>query len=164
MNQSVLQLQIKILQLKVLIAKAQFHIPMTKMEQLYTAAVAKLGTDVSPRDLADNSVACAESVNALWKSVMGEYISPQNILSTMEMYKQLNFYWKKVTVPTPGAIIISPTESATKIGHVGVCGLGDTIMANDSRSGLWLETYTQKSWHMYFEKKLGLKVALFIKE
>lgn len=139
---------------------------MNNRTKLYEAAVSFLGADASPRDLADDELGCAESVNEIHKKVFGTYISPQNILSTYRMYEALTTdpRFVKVDKPQEGTIVISPTgysSKGAKNGHVGICGKNDIIMSSDSRSGLWLENYTIRSWESYYVVKLGFPIHYF---
>jgi hypothetical protein len=74
--------------------------------------------------------------------------------------------WISVNVPEPGSIIISPSGYSSKgarNGHVGIVGLGNMIMSNDSGTGMWLEHYSIDSWKLYYGQKLGFPVLFFNK-
>src|ERR1700741_3409527 len=57
----------------------------TPRERLYEVAKATLGTDASPKDEAPDDLACAESVNAIYKKAFG-YPITQPGLSTTALY------------------------------------------------------------------------------
>ena len=167
MNQSVLQLQLKILQLKVLIAKASFKIPMDNTTKLYTEAVKSLGKDASPQDRVEDQLACVDSVEQIHYRALGEYICPpRGEISTLRLYQKIKNdpKWKLIIQPVPGALIISPSGMSNKNykhGHAGIFMLGNTIASNDSRSGLFIENYTWNSWNHVFRDKFGFPVFMF---
>ena len=124
-------------------------------KKLYDAALSFLGTDASPKDLADDEYGCAESLNQVFRKAFGEWASPANILSTRILYETMLISPKFKTTLTPeeGTIIVSPTGHSTKrapTGHCGIVGANGIIMSNDSRSGLWLENYNFRSLEQYF--------------
>lgn len=141
---------------------------MTNREILYAMAVAHLGSDASPSDLAPDELGCAESVNEIYEKCFGKPFYEGNKLSTISMEDALSIspLFREVAAPSPGTIIIAATRG-TQIGHVGICGRNGIIMSNNSFKdstgvkGLWLENYTQDSWHRVFAVRKGLKVRLF---
>ncbi len=150
--------------------KKETFVKNTKMEEnkkkLYDAAVSFLGKDASPRDIADDEYGCAESVNEVYKTAFGKYISPSNILSTRVLYETMLIspIFRSTETPQEGTIIVSPTgysKKGAKNGHVGICGKNGIVISNDSKSGLFLEYYTIASWRLYYEKKLGFPVYFF---
>ena len=123
--------------------------------KLYLQAVLSLGRDISPKDEAPDELGCVDSVEEVYKAAFGEYIGKTKTLSTKVLYQTLLFSskFRKVNEPEKGCIIISPTGSsvlANAIGHVGIVGNCVFVMSNDSRSGLWLEGYSVRSWNIYF--------------
>lgn len=139
---------------------------MTNNERLYKRAVSFLGVDASPKDTVSDELACVESLEEVYHTEFGQYLGGYKLVSTIKLYEALRYdpRFREVKIPKIGDIIVSPTESNTKIGHCGIVGKYG-ILANDSRSGLWLEGYSIESWRIYFEQKLKLKVYFFeIKE
>lgn len=142
--------------------------PMSKNRLLYGGALAHLGQDASPNDLAPDELGCAESVNEIYKKVFGDYFYKGNQLSTYWMYKALKEDSRFVRVATPqaGTIVISPTN-AIQTGHVGIFGENNIIMSNNSFKdsngviGIWDENYTKDSWTRYFEGRKKLPVYYF---
>ena len=139
----------------------------TDSDKLYYAAIQKLGQEASPKDEAPDEYGCVDSFEEVYKSAFGEYVGKKKTLSTTIMYQTLLIHpkFQRIDNPERGCVIISPTGHSIKanaIGHVGIfsdnCG---TILSNDSRSGLWLENFTWRSWNLYYKDKLGLPVYLF---
>src|SRR3990167_1781007 len=123
--------------------------------KLYLAAVVRLGTDVSPLDEAPDDLGCVDSVQEIYKAAFGEYITNPKTLSTKILYQALLFNpkYERIEVPERGCIIISPTGHSTKgapNGHVGIVGECGIILSNDSRTGLFLENYSVRSWITYY--------------
>jgi len=138
---------IEVLKAKVTKLMAMLKLTTTPMKTLYQTCLDNLGIDVSPRDLAPDDLGCAETASNLIRKVLPDF---PIILGTYTLWEKLenDKRFKKVTIPMPGTIIISPTGSArAKIpGHVGFCGVGDKIMSNSSATGLFVQNYTQATW------------------
>jgi hypothetical protein len=136
-------------------------------EIIYSEALRCLGRDISPRE---NEFACAESVNTLFVFALGEPIGGGT--STNAMYKILksNKRFQKINEPKRGDIIISPTGYSKSVkvknGHVGIVSdkLVDSndikIMSNASKTSLWTQNYTLKSWRNRWQKN-GYPVLFF---
>ena len=138
----------------------------TRMDKLYLQAIINLGKDASPLDEAEDELGCVDTVEEIYQKEFGRYIQPVKTLSTSKLYQTLLSHpdFVQRNYPKRGAIVISPTGYSTKgslHGHVGICGDCDLIMSNDSRSGLWLENYSNRSWNLYFNGKLGFPVKYF---
>lgn len=135
-------------------------------DKLYRVALASLGTDMSPQDLAPDSLACMESLDGVWFKAFGEHLLPlPGRLSTKAGYEALlkDSRFKVVSVPTTGCIVMSPTGYSTKRaphGHVGIWGNYD-VMSNDSDTGKWMDNYTHKAWYDVFQGTLGFPVVFF---
>lgn len=134
--------------------------PSQNRMALYNLAKNCLGRDIAATQ---NELGCAEAVSYLLKHLHVNNFSPT--LSTQALYLQLsaNAAFQKVELGLPGDIIISPTGSSTKgalHGHVGICGYHG-IMSNNSMSGLWDQYYTDESWRIYYQTKLGFPVYYF---
>lgn len=142
---------------------------MTKRELLYAKALASCGTDASPNDLAPDELGCAETVNEIHKGVFGDYISPRNILSTYQLYKDLQARPDFIVVehPKPGDIVISPTGYGKGTGHVGIVGENGTIMSNNSFKdsdgvrGIFDQNYTIDSWRRRFVERGNFPMRFF---
>lgn len=119
----------------------------TNREKLYRIAKQNVGVDVSPRDIADDEVGCAESVSMLLEQV---YPNFPLILSTVQLTKILreDINFKATLTLQEGNIIISPTGSGNGMvrGHVGIVGRDSVIMSNTSNNGKWEENYTVDTW------------------
>ena len=130
-------------------------------ERLYDAAVASLGMDASPRDVAPDEYGCAESVNEIHKKAFGEYIENPGISTTKLFAAMIERSDKFVRVIKPecGNIIISPTGFANidnppiKNGHVGIFGKDLKIMSSSSATGKFEENYTLDTWINRYRKR-----------
>ncbi len=119
----------------------------TNREKLYDTAYSFLGKDASPTDKAPDDLACAESVNAVYKTAFGHEVGGG--LSTLEMYRVLQIKqgeFMEVDSPLYGDLIISPTTmTKVPVGHVGIVGKWQ-IMSNSSVTGKWEARYTLDTW------------------
>lgn len=122
----------------------------TRREKLYDTAYKCLGIDASPRDTAPDELACAETVNAVYKQAFGTEIGGD--VSTLRMYQALKAHKDFVETSSPlnGDIIISPTTLArVPVGHVGIVGKWQ-VMSNNSYTGKWEAHYTLESWRLRY--------------
>lgn len=134
--------------------------------KLYLTALQGLGTDVSPQDLADDDVGCADSCSMIILKAFPKSI--RHSVSTKELYNQLNTSteFKKVLDFKPGDIIISPTGMCTgnlAHGHVGIVAENDFIMSNSSANGIWTLNFTIESWVARYRKIGGFPLFSFRK-
>jgi len=125
---------------------------------------AAINTDASPKNYADNELACAESVTTLLKQV---YPDTPIILGTWTLRDYLNDPkngYVKQTVPSPETIIISPTGSGKGYGHVGIYTQDNVIASNTSfgiNKGKFLENYTTESWIRKYKEKQSMPIYLY---
>jgi len=136
----------------------------TVAERLAEEAKLRLGTDASPKNLAPQELACAESVSNIIHSVIPSF--PADVVGTPELYRLLSksTLFKRVTDPIPGCVVISPTVGTSR-GHTGIYIEHDKIASNSSKTGLWTHTpthYTRQRWIDYFNGHQGLKGYLFV--
>src|SRR5438128_8508060 len=147
-------------------------IPGQRMEPrliLYNSALASLGTDASPNDLAPDEVGCAETIDTIYNKTFAHFIARGKTptLSTNLLYKALrdSLEFAQVDVSLEGDIVISPTGYGTNRamphGHVGIVGKNATIMSNDSRTGTFEQNFTLPGWIRYYHLKGGYPVAFF---
>lgn len=140
----------------------------TKREILYGVAKASIGVDMSPNDIAPDSLACAESLNGVFRKAFGSVIAGGSALtSTNALFKAMKvdprFEMINPEEFLPGDITIAPTGYSTMNkphGHCGVWGVS-TVMSNDSDTGLWLANYTHAAWHNVFHTTLGFPIYGF---
>lgn len=118
-------------------------------KKLHEAAISYLGTDASPNDYAPDELGCAETINNIVFKAFGDYAGGD--LSTYRMYHSIknNKKFLRVFKPLYGDIVLSPTGfgNGKIVGHVGIVSFGDNILANDSRTGKFMNTYTRESWY-----------------
>jgi hypothetical protein len=119
---------------------------LMKTNTLYQAAIASLGTDASPRDLAPDVVGCAETVSELIRKVIPDF---PRYTGTATLQEKLAVHprFREVYVPMPGTIIISPSGMKRPYpGHAGIFGEGEKIMSNTSANGKFEQNYTLTTW------------------
>lgn len=139
---------------------------MTNSQKFYNTALASLHKDMSPNDLAPDSLACMESVDGVYTATFGEHLlSMPARLSTQAAYEAMlrDPRLEAIIDPIPGDIVISPTGHSTKgaqHGHTGCWGKND-VLSNDSNTGLWSDNYTHEAWYSVFNKTLGFPVYFF---
>lgn len=133
--------------------------------KLYDKAVASLGTDASPNDLAPDEYGCAETVSNIIHRAFADF--PEEILSTAQLYKALLKHpkFKGVSDFNFGDVIISPTGYATHPdvipnGHVGIVAK-HSIMSNSSATGKFSENFTLSSWDARYRQRGGYPVLFF---
>lgn len=128
---------------------------------------ARIGTDASPLDEAQDELACANTVSVLLNEAYG---CVPTMVSTIALTKYLEDPangFRELKEPQEGCIIMSTTEG-TNIGHTGVVLNDDLICSNDSgltvptNKGKLLINYTVETWKKHFEGK-GLSTRYFIK-
>jgi len=132
-------------------------------KKLNTVAISFLGVDASPNDYAPDELGCAETINNIVFDAFGDYAGGD--LSTYRMWKSIinNKKFLRVYKPLPGDIVLSPTGmgNGSIVGHVGIKTYGDNILANDSRTGKFANTYTVEEWYARYSAKGGLPVMFF---
>lgn len=142
------------------------NIQTEKGNELYALAAQGIGRDVSPRDLAPDDVACAESVSMLIQKI---YPGFPTILSTAQLHTFFlnhteNFRKVDISNCLPGDIIVSPTGMGNNPrmphGHTGILAK-EGICSNDSASGEWHEYYTLQTWINRYQKVGGYPVFIF---
>lgn len=138
----------------------------SKQERFYEYAKSKLGIDVSPRDIAPDRLACAESLNEVVRGFFGNPIG-ENLVSTKILFDKLcedeRFYQVANSQVLPGDISIAVTGESTNgspHGHCGVWGK-ETVMSNDSDTGKWSAHYTKDAWVKVFAGTLGFPLHTF---
>lgn len=140
----------------------------SKREKLYRIAKECRGVDTSPADVASDDLACAESLNGVFKKAFGSPIATGTALvSTNALYKAMIKDPRLELVPgkdaLPGDIVISPTGYSTKgadHGHCGIRGI-TTYMSNDSTTGKWTANYNLPNWKLVFHDTLGFPIHHF---
>lgn len=152
------------LERQIAVLKEQLKQKLSNRMKLYAAALQSIGTDASPNDVAPDELGCAETVNAIFKSVFKSEIGGG--LSTAHMFKALNSdaRFMKVDQFLPGDIIISPTgmgNGKLSNGHVGIVGLDEKVMSNSSATGTFEENYTIKSWIKRYRNQGGYPIYFF---
>lgn len=133
-------------------------------EKLYATAKSFIGRDASPRDLAPDSLGCAESLNCVFETAFGKPIL-KNVVGTAALLVQLKKDPRFVEVKKPeaGDIVMNASGTSTKGARTGHCGVWgyEAVMSNNSATGKWSTHYTLASWKTYFETKLGFPTRYF---
>lgn len=138
---------------------------MIQAKTIYSVCLESLGTDVSPRDGAPDIVGCAETASEIIRKIDPTF---PIILGTWTLWEELdrNSKFKKVVVPEPGVLLISPTGTSKnpKVafpGHVGFFLDGKKIASNSSANGLFEQNYTLETWRDRWEKKGGYPIYCY---
>lgn len=141
----------------------------TPRERLHEAAVACIGMDASPRDVAPDELGCAETVNEIHFKAFGEYIENPGI-STTKLFAAMvdrQDKFQRINYIEPGIIIISPTgfssdpNTPIKNGHVGIFDKDVTIMSNSSSTGKFERNYDIYTWIDRYRNKGGYPIYYF---
>jgi hypothetical protein len=127
-----------------------------------------LGKDASPRDTANDSVGCVDSVTTIMRQVRPE--TPHmlsTILFNAWLENPVNGYRfvDEMEEYLPEDIIVSPTEGE-RTGHCGIFMEDGLIASNNSfgiNKGWWTQNYVIKTWVDYFSKKQKLPVYIYRK-
>jgi peptidoglycan hydrolase-like protein with peptidoglycan-binding domain len=136
-------------------------------EILHEAALSCLNKDVTPADIVSDEVACAETVNAIYKKAFGKEIGGG--ASTYMLYESLknNPLFVKTNSPSAGDIVISPTghgNGTLSNGHVGIVGVDNSIMSNNSSTGKFTRNFTFESWRTRYVYRGGFPMAFFTRK
>src|SRR5215471_2261228 len=129
-------------------------------QSLAQAAASNVGMDTSGiAETSGGHLACAAAVSTIVHNQLG-YDLPYTT-STAELYDELRSKgWREVDPNTPGAIIVSPTQSGV-IGHTGIVGQNGLVYSNSSARTQWEQNYTVDSWQNYFGSR-GLETHAFV--
>lgn len=127
-----------------------------------------IGKDASPKDLANDSLGCAETVTTLVKQI--HPLTPI-ITGTYSLYDYLNDPkngWMPIKAPEPEAIILSVTGTGngTIRGHAGILDENLNIMSNSSMPatlGKFMVNFNMQTWKERYADKGGMKVHLYKK-
>jgi hypothetical protein len=119
------------------------------------------------------NLACAWAVNEVVRLALGRPVSADshgnNGLGTGELFSVLKSRHTQISVPKPGALIISPTPPNGSVhGHVGIIGqnpggsVGNTqIFSNSSAARKFAQNRTISSWNARYSAQLHLPVLFF---
>jgi hypothetical protein len=131
-------------------------------QKLYDAAVAALGTDASPNDLAPDELGCAETVSSIIRKVLPDFPVITGTATLWERFISDGRFTEVTGTPQAGDIIISPTQPQRPFpGHTGIF-LGEReIASNDSRTGTFAQNYVLNTWKGYYGAKGGYPVYIY---
>lgn len=135
------------------------EIPVTpsNAQKLYDTAFKCIGRDMSPKDLAPDSLACVESLRGVIKEAFGYDVAP-GVLNTVgldtALSKDTRFTPIEESDMSVGDIIVALSTNTTH-GHCGIRGK-TTYMSNDSSTGRWTANYNIPNWDLVFKGTLGL--------
>lgn len=120
--------------------------------KLLARAVADVGKLSTRSDVGTDrgNLGCADAVTRILHDELAMSIALT--LSTDELYEELKkANWKLVDPNTPGAVVVSPSNSHMH-GHTGIVGDEEKIYSNSSATGLWSQNYTINKWLAYFAR------------
>jgi len=129
-------------------------------ERLHEKAKEWLGKDARPQKLAPQDLGCVEALS----TVIGSFDpSFPTITYTPKLkeYLDMSKKYRQVLAYQPGCIIVSPTVPDQFVGHTGVVGENEVIYSNNSRTGLWDDYYTLKTWIERYREMGGLKIYFY---
>ena len=124
-----------------------------------------LGTDVTPRDTTQDSVACVDVGTTIIREIHPEVPYMVSTIEADKWFSNPINGWKRENQPSKDCIIISPTEGQ-KIGHFGFVMSDGVIASNNSygiNAGKITKNYTWSLWTRRFGAELGLRVNLYKK-
>lgn len=124
-------------------------------------ALAQLNIDVTPEDHIPDEVACVESVC----EVINKVVPFPKETHTYYFLKELerNLLFEEVYKFSDATIIVSATDTGngTMKGHTGIIGKDGQIINNNSLTGIWGYSYSEKTWNARFKVKGGMPTRLF---
>lgn len=134
----------------------------SRRELLYQQSLLSIGRDVSPFDVVDDDLGCAESLSNIIKKVVPFPI----ITGTWTLRAKLTtsrLFMEATENTGRGTIILCATGSGngTIRGHVGILGDNGTIMSNSSATGQWTQNYTLEAWKERWEKAGGFTIHYY---
>lgn len=159
------QLQLLMLQIKALTVARNSSTVQGKL--LCERARRYLGTDASPKDLAPDDLACAESFSTIVNDQFGDFpivVGTGQLLQVLINHR--NFV--RVNYPQPGDVIIYATGTGNgriKHGHVGIVDEDNSkVLSNNSNDrGKWSNHLTIGWMRDYYGRQGGYPEYLFRK-
>ena len=136
----------------------------TNSNKLYKLAIESIGTDVSPRDIANDEYGCVESVTTMLNKINPNIPVQLSTLAFLKYMRANPQLFKEESGPAKERIVICATGTGNgKVpnGHVGICVDEVDIMSNTSATGKWEKNYTKKLWDNRFVLKGGYKNHYF---
>lgn len=113
-------------------------ITMTKSEQIYEKALSLVGTDASPSDEVNDSIACAETLSTIINSIDNTFPVITGTWTLWDFVKRIRKDFIKITQPEKGAILMYVTGTGNgkiKNGHVFIVGENGKLLSNNSLTG-----------------------------
>jgi peptidoglycan hydrolase-like protein with peptidoglycan-binding domain len=132
-------------------SKMQYALSNFNREKIYRSAIAFLGIDASPNDLAPDEFGCADSVCGVLQKALGKDMGIDWSVSTSILERELAISKGYMLVATPqrGDILISSTGKGNgKLanGHTGIWLDNYNIASNNSSTGRFEENYNASTW------------------
>lgn len=124
---------------------------------VYAAALAHLGVDASPNDVAPDEYGCMETVDDIYCDATGHYINGTRTQVTISTYQGFQImgnskYFTKVDQPLEGDILVYASGTGNgnlSNGHIFIIGAVDNndrentqLMSNSSATGTFEQNYT----------------------
>lgn len=119
----------------------------------------------------EKEVACANSVTGLLEMVdptfFGGHATIDRINGTYTLLEAMvrSPRFEEIPYPRDGCVVMSATGTGngTMIGHVGISD-GNKVWNNNSKTGLWLASYTHLQWQKRWASKEGggIKTRYFL--
>jgi len=137
----------------------------TLTPELYTKSKSLIRQRLRLDKSVPDTLACATALSYVIHKVKFTAISKYGISGTnalLDWFLSHPELYKQRANPTPGCIILSPTGHGNgKIrGHVGIEG-NNSIMSNNSKTGLWDTHWDSQRWYDYYTVYGGIKTYYF---
>lgn len=154
--------RIEQLKRQIALLRTRLEAPKGTTIDVYLLSKRLIGKNMRTRT--SKALGCADAINNVFKKATGREIGGD--VSTHRMYNKLwnHRYFKEVSDPKPGDIIISPTgfgNGRVLHGHVGIVSDNDRIMSNNSHTGLWDEHWDIKSWERFYKQDGGFPMKYY---
>jgi hypothetical protein len=125
-----------------------------------------LGTDASPKDLANDEVGCAETVTNILRKVYPETPIDLSTKSLFSYFESPKNGWVRVDDYLPETIVLSYTSSGVRgsIGHVGIMMDNGTIASNNSfgvNKGKFTQNFTPATWKKRYSDIQQMPIYLY---
>lgn len=123
-----------------------------------------LNKDASPRDIAPDTLGCAESVSNIIKTAFGDMKIHTSTIALKSALIANSKFRAILGGYLPGDVIISPTGSGNgklKNGHAGIFVADGRIASNDSDTGLFQDNYSLDAWVSRYRTLGGFKIYIF---
>lgn len=141
-------------------------VTLLRRKKIYQVAIESLGKDITPEDVVDDEVACAETVSVILREALGDSVHSITGTWTLEFeYFMKSSKWERVYNPQKGDVLISATGTSKYggkiVGHVGIVVHDRFVVSNRSDNGKMDTYYTLDSWRRRYVDGLGFGMHFY---